>query len=109
MPSAIAGGTFRVRGGHLQGHGTNFPSSTYAFQAGASYTSQSEYQLPKSSFGISGNKCQWNEAESSYRIIDPSEDVVVAIFVAILSAAERPDCNSRRNNHPTIDTLPTRH
>ena len=36
MPSSSAGDTFRVRGGHLQGPGTNFPSSTCAFQAGAS-------------------------------------------------------------------------
>ncbi len=28
------GGTFRVRGGHLQGPGTNFPNRTCAFQGG---------------------------------------------------------------------------
>jgi len=53
----------------------------------STYTSPSECQLPKSSFGTSGNKCQWSRAESSCSFVDPSEDITVVIFVAILSAA----------------------
>jgi hypothetical protein len=36
MHSSSAGGTIRVRSGHSQGPGTNFPCSTCFFQAGAS-------------------------------------------------------------------------
>jgi hypothetical protein len=53
----------------------------------SAYTSQSECQLPKSSFGTASNKCQWNMADRSCSFIEPSEDITIVIFVAILSAA----------------------
>ena len=53
----------------------------------STYTSRSECQLPKSSFGTASNKCQWNMADRSCSFIEPSEDITIVIFVAILSAA----------------------
>eukprot|EP01036_Dinobryon_divergens_P024404 gene24404-32851_t len=53
----------------------------------STYRSRSECQLPKSSFGTASNKCQWNMADRSCSFIEPSEDITIVIFVAILSAA----------------------
>ena len=50
------------------------------------YRSKAACQLPKSSFGSGGSQCKWSAGDSSCSFIEPTEDITVIIFVAILSA-----------------------
>ena len=52
----------------------------------ATYRSQAACQQPRSSFGSGGSKCKWTPSDSSCSFIEPTEDITVVIFVAILSA-----------------------
>ena len=52
----------------------------------ATYRSQAACQLPKSSFGSGGKQCKWSASDSSCSFIEPTEDITIVIFVAILSA-----------------------
>jgi hypothetical protein len=52
----------------------------------ATYRSKAACQQPKSSFGSGGSQCKWSASGGSCSFIEPSEDITIVIFVAILSA-----------------------
>ena len=52
----------------------------------ATYRSKAACQQPQSSFGSGGSKCKWSPSDSSCTFIEPTEDITIVLFVAILSA-----------------------
>eukprot|EP01036_Dinobryon_divergens_P022213 gene22213-30453_t len=52
----------------------------------ATYKTKAQCVIPKSSFGTGGNQCQWQSSDRSCSFIEPSEDITIVIFVAIVSA-----------------------